>query len=197
YIIDFLHAKMFGLFFVGVTGPITSNQLVQVDPTHWVLDCGNITTNYTDLKEVALFLLPGTSLDPNAALGLYVKAGTAGEWAYRGCVHNAHPSEVMPLQWPLNDDGSPLPLSLGPVQLGISIEPGEQIIQKEGSAHGAKEEFAKRVGLDLFRFLESFQTQQMGDHIVVPMNALDRWFVRFSEKYRRDPDFLTRRKEAF
>ncbi|KXZ48058.1 hypothetical protein GPECTOR_30g153 [Gonium pectorale] len=67
----------------------------------------------------------------------------------------------------------------------------------QGSKVGAKEEFAKRVGLDLFRFLESFQTQQMGDHIVVPANALDRWFVRFSEKFRRDPDFLTRRKEAF
>lgn len=67
-----------------------------------------------------------------------------------------------------------MPLSSGPVHIGVSIEPGEQIIQKEGSAHGAKEEFAKRVGLDLFRFLESFQTQQMGDHIVVPANALDR-----------------------
>ncbi len=89
---------MFGVFFVGVTGPITSNQLLQVDPTHWVLDCSSVTANYVDLKEVALFLMPGTTLDPNAALGLYVKAGVAAEWAYRGCVHNLHPSEVMPLQ---------------------------------------------------------------------------------------------------
>lgn len=89
---------MFGLLFVGVTGPITSNQFAQVDSTHWVLDCGNITSNYTDLKEVTLFLLPGSALDPNAALGLYVKAGAAEQWAYRGCVHNSHPSEVMSLQ---------------------------------------------------------------------------------------------------
>lgn len=25
------------------------------------------------------------------------------------------------------------------------------------------------------RFMESFQTAQMGDHIVVPANVLDRW----------------------
>ncbi|GFR52049.1 hypothetical protein Agub_g14568 [Astrephomene gubernaculifera] len=188
---------MFGLFFVGHSGPITSNQLTQVDATHWVLDCAPITSNYTDLKEVALFLLPGTVIDPNSALGLYVKAGASGQWSYRGCVHNGHPSEVMPLQWPLNEDGSPVSPAVGPIQIGVSVEPGEQIIQKEGSKVGAKEEFAKRVGLDLFRFLESFQTQQMGNHIVVPADALDRWFVRFSEKFRRDPDFLTRRKETF
>jgi hypothetical protein len=28
--------------------------------------------------------------------------------------------------------------------------------------------------VDMFRFMESFQTQQMGDHIVVPANVLDR-----------------------
>jgi hypothetical protein len=30
------------------------------------------------------------------------------------------------------------------------------------------------VGMDLFRFMESFQTRAMGDHIVVPANVLDR-----------------------
>ena len=39
----------------------------------------------------------------------------------------------------------------GAVQIGISIEPGVEIIQKEGSKLGAREDFAKRVGLDLFR----------------------------------------------
>ena len=37
------------------------------------------------------------SLDPSAALGLYLKLGD-GDWLYRGCIHNGHPTEVMPLQ---------------------------------------------------------------------------------------------------
>lgn len=37
-----------------------------------------------------------------------------------------------------------------------------------------REEFAKLVGVDLFRFMESFQKTAMGDHLVVPANALDR-----------------------
>jgi hypothetical protein len=29
--------------------------------------------------------------------------------------------------------------------------------------------------MDLYRFLESFSTQQYGDNLVIPANALDRW----------------------
>lgn len=37
-----------------------------------------------------------------------------------------------------------------------------------------REDFARRVGMDLFRFMESFQTRAMGDQIIVPANVLDR-----------------------
>lgn len=59
--------------------------------------CTAVLPTFWDLKEVALFLLQPNSLDATAALGLYVKCA-ASEWIYRGCVHNGHPSEVMPLQ---------------------------------------------------------------------------------------------------
>lgn len=63
-----------------------------------VLDvCTLVKPQYWELKEVALFLNAPGSLDPSMALGLYVKSGNS-EWLYRGAVHNAHPSEVMPLQ---------------------------------------------------------------------------------------------------
>ena len=118
------------------------------------------------------------TLDPSAAVGLYVKLG-GGEWLYRGCVHNGHPTEVMPLQvggggrrrrgvvcstlcshqlfntfpslqWPVSEQGFLTPTP-GAVQIGVSIEPGSEIIHKEGSKLGAREDFAKRVGMDLFR----------------------------------------------
>ena len=48
------------------------------------------------------------------------------------------------MQWPVSEQGLQ-------VQIGISIEPGAEITQKEGSKLGAREDFAKRVGMDLFR----------------------------------------------
>lgn len=188
-------APLFGVFFVGHSYPVTSANFTQVDATHWVLDvCTSVLPNFWDLKEVALFLLQPNSLEPSAALGLYVKCGGA-DWDYRGCVHNGHPSDVMPLQWPLPAGATGMAPAAGAVQVGVSIEPGAEIIHKEGSKLGAKEDFSKRVGMDLFRFMQSFQTVQMGDHVVVPANAFDRWVVRFQEKLKRDPDFLTRRAE--
>jgi hypothetical protein len=36
-------------------------------------------------------------------------------------------------------------------------------------------QFARRVGLDMYRFLEGFATQASGDAILIPTNALDRY----------------------
>lgn len=67
-----------------------------------------------------------------------------------------------------------------------------EVAAKEGSKLGAKEDFAKRVAMDLFRFMESFGQGPGGDTIVVPTNILERWYTRLSERLRKDPDFLTR-----
>lgn len=57
--------------------------------------------------------------------------------------------------------------------------------------------YKPQVGLDLYRFMESFAQPAGGrsDTIVVPANILERWLTKFSEKFRRDPDFLTRDKD--
>ena len=88
-------------------------------------------------------------------LALYVSIGGA-DWAYRGFVSNQHPSEVMPLSWPEPPGGQGLAAPPGPgyAQLGISLEPLGELGQKEGSKLGAREDFAKCVGLDLFNFMQ-------------------------------------------
>jgi protein Hikeshi len=58
---------------------------------------------------------------------------------------------------------------------------------------GAREDFAKRVAFNLFRYIESFGGRA-GDQIMVPTNVLDQWFTKFQEKFRRDPDFLARQE---
>lgn len=127
---------------------------------------------------MALFLAQPGALDPHLAVGLYVRATTTEGWQYRGCVHGAHPSEVMPLQWPHVDAQNVAP-GPGVAQVGVSVEPLDELLPREGSKLGAKEQFAKRVGMDLYRFLESFQVgQQYGDQLLIPANALDRCVVR-------------------
>ncbi|GAB4819785.1 hypothetical protein N2152v2_006831 [Parachlorella kessleri] len=133
------------------------------------------------------------------ALALYVSIGGA-EWAYRGFVSNAHPNEVMPLQWPNPPATSnPFAPSIGPgfAQIGVSLEPLAEVSQKEGSKLGAKEDFAKMVGLDLFNFMQSFGgvAQVGGDQLLVPSNILNRWYERLSTRLRKDPDYLTRQRD--
>ena len=58
------------------------------------------------------------------------------------------------------------------------MEPLAELDQKEGLRLGAKEEFAKRVAMNLYHFLESFHGVAPGpDSLVVPANFLDRWYV--------------------
>ncbi|KAK9820001.1 hypothetical protein WJX72_004989 [[Myrmecia] bisecta] len=187
-----LAGPLFGSFFVGHSFPITSANFVNVDATHWVLDVGaTVNPDYQALKEVALFLLTPGALDTSLALGLYISLGGA-EWQYRGFVSNGHPSEVMPLQWP----EAPVGLVMGPgmVQLGVSIEPYVELVQKEGSRLASKQEYAKRVAMDLFHFMESFSTGN-GNQLLLPSNALEQWFTKFNSKFQRDPDFLLHRGE--
>uniref|UniRef100_A0A061QT79 Hikeshi-like C-terminal domain-containing protein n=1 Tax=Tetraselmis sp. GSL018 TaxID=582737 RepID=A0A061QT79_9CHLO len=181
---------LFGVFFVGQSFPITDQNFVRADPTHWVLDVtAAVKPQHEELKEVAFFLPQPGALDPNMGLGLYVSVG-GSEWSYRGCICNAHPSEVMPLQWPKNLAGTP-----GAAQIGISVEPLAEVMGKEGSKLGAREDFAKRVAMDLFNFMQSFSQVAAGGNLIVPQNCLDKWFTKFSTKFRLDPDFLTRDKD--
>ena len=74
-----------------------SFQILAVAPPQVLDVVSAVSPEYWELKEVSLFLTQPNTLDSNAALGLYIKAWSS-EWLYRGCVHNSHPSEVMPLQ---------------------------------------------------------------------------------------------------
>ena len=188
-------SPLFGVAFVRKSFVIPSDAFARADATNWTLDLRRYVppgVPYGDVRDVCMFIPDGNVLDAHSALALYVQAGTSA-WEYRGCVSNVSPSEVFPLQWPQLADGS-LPEC---AQIGVSIEPLAEVAGKEQIVLGSKEEFARRVAMDLFRYMESFQaaTQVSQEHMVVPMNVLDRWFNKFQTKFRLDPNFLTRQKE--
>ncbi|CAL8460555.1 g84 [Coccomyxa elongata] len=180
-------STLFGIFFVGASFPIADTSFTRVDPTHWVLDIGAaVTPDHTSLKEVALFLTQPQILPPDSAMGLYIAVGNG--WQWRGYVSNSHPSEVLPLQWPEIPGGS---IASGQaIQLGVSVEPLAEVLQREGTKLASRQEFAKRVALDLFRYMESFNKGTSGDMLVLPISCLEQWFQKFDEKFRRNPEFL-------
>jgi hypothetical protein len=58
-------------------------------------------------------------------------------------------------QWPEpGEDGAMLLAAPAAAQVGISVEPAAELAAKEGSRLGDKLDFGRRVGLDLFHFLE-------------------------------------------
>ncbi|KAI3428790.1 hypothetical protein D9Q98_007609 [Chlorella vulgaris] len=189
----------FAVFFTGKSTPIASTSFVQTDSTHWVLDAtSTVLPDYHDLKEIALFLTAQGVLPPDMGLALYVSIGGA-DWSYRGFVSNTNPSDVLPLSWPDPPDGVPPgPRPPGFAQIGVSLEPLAVLQEKLCSKLGSREDFAKRVGLDLFNFMQSFGGVQAvgGDKLLVPANILDHWYARLSNRLRRDPDWLTRQRDA-
>ncbi|KAG7672601.1 hypothetical protein Ndes2526B_g08876 [Nannochloris sp. 'desiccata'] len=177
---------------------IPNTAWTQVDATHWLLDVtSTVSQQHTDLKEICFFLTAPNSLPPDAALALYVSVG-GSDFSFRGYIANTHPSEVLPLSWPdPPSDNGPIGQP-GWAQIGISVEPLNEATAKEGTKLGQKEDFCRRVGMDLFNFMQSFSgvSSSVGpDKLLVPANVLDLWFNRMSGRLKRDPDFLTRQKE--
>ena len=185
---------MFGIAFVGQSFPIDAASFEQIGPANWRLDAtACVNPNHDVLKEACLFLTTPGGLPADAALGLYVSVG-GEDWQYRGSVSNQRPSDVFPLKWPCGTEAARSQGQIRNALVGVSIERLADLAMKEGERLGAKENFAKMVAMDLFRYLESFNagTRAGPDTLVVPANFLDRWFEKFARKFRLDPDFLTR-----
>jgi hypothetical protein len=104
-------------------------------------------------------------------------------------VANAKPSDVFALRWPVDDAGC----AYANASIGISVEPLASAMEKENALMQHKEEFAKRVAEDLFRYMQSFQADgSTSDRMVVPVNILHKWYEKFTNRFRRDPGFLDR-----
>ena len=84
--------------------------------------------------------------------------------------------------------------------VGVSLEPAADLTSRESSSVASRLEFGRRVGLDLFRFAQSFApvsdpVAAAAGAAVLPPGALDAWWRKFEAKFRRDPEFLLRRQE--
>lgn len=201
----------FAIVFPALTSIVPSAHFEQTSPTQWRLDLSHpaVAPLLHTLPREILFTLSNTNALPDGqmALSLYtvvidVSAPNAlPEHSWRGHVSNDHPSGLFPVWVETHSSNEYMNKQF---QVHVVVEPLAEVQQKETSKQAGKADFCKRVGMDLFNFIQSYSGGQnidanaiaRGDQLIVPANVIDRWWTRFSNRMQRDPDFLLRQAEV-
>ncbi|GFY94134.1 hypothetical protein Acr_09g0005800 [Actinidia rufa] len=174
---------MFGVVFPNRSFPMDISSFAQIDTTHWILDMNTFV-------EVCIFLLNGLSLPPEKALAVYIQS-PGSPFLYCGAVAFGRPSAVLQLPWP--DPGGQMQLTAdaAPIsaKIGVSVEDLASLPSLDVAAEKRIERLALKVGENLFNFMQSFCGVD-GSKLVVPIDILDRWFKKFQERSKRDPEYL-------
>jgi hypothetical protein len=146
---------------------------------------------YDQVREICIFLLNSFTLPPDKALAVYIQS-PGSEFQFCGAVTVTRPSAVLTLNWP--EPGGQLQLT-GPdtaplsAKIGVSVEDLASLPSLDVAAEKGVERVAMKVGENLFNYMQSFCGVD-GSKLIVPMDILDRWFKKFRERAKRDPDFL-------
>ncbi|KAG6607051.1 Protein Hikeshi, partial [Cucurbita argyrosperma subsp. sororia] len=183
---------MFGVVFPNRSFPMDISAFSQIDTFHWVLDMNTFVGEaYHQIREMCIFLLNNFTLPPDKALAVYIQS-PGSQFLFCGAVTLARPSAVLSLPWP--EPGGQMQLiaaDSAPIsaKIGVSVEDLASLQSLDVTAGKRIERLALKVGENLFNFMQSFCGVD-GSKLVVPMDILDRWFKKFQEKAKRDPEYL-------
>ncbi|KAI7757220.1 hypothetical protein M8C21_023263 [Ambrosia artemisiifolia] len=186
---------MFGVVFPNRSFPIDISTFTQIDTFHWLLDMNTFVGEaYDSIREVCIFLLNNFTLPADKALAVYIQS-PGSPFLFVGAVTLARPSAVLSLPWPEPGGDGPnnhltapdaAPLS---AKIGVSVVDLVSLPSLDVAAEKKIERLAMKVGENLFNFMQSFCGVD-GSKLVVPMDILDRWFKKFQERAKRDPEYL-------
>jgi hypothetical protein len=199
--------QFFGLVVPG--GPVRTD-FMPVDATGLKfalrLNCpGDLPTPLTSVTELVFFLLPSAPLPPDLGVLCYwqieAAAAASGQgpaantgFELLGAITPTRPSSVFHTGWSehgqvIEVTSSGVPVT---VTIGVSLEP-LATLENVGAINTKQGRLfiAEKIASDLFRFMQSFDTGAAGaGQMVVPNNIFDRWFKRFENRFRRDPNFF-------
>ncbi|GMH26822.1 hypothetical protein Nepgr_028665 [Nepenthes gracilis] len=185
---------MFGVVFPNRSFPMDISAFSQIDTFHWILDMNTFVGEaYDQIKEICIFLLNNFTLPPDKALAVYIQS-PGSPFLYCGAVTLSRPSAVLSLPWSQSSDGGQLQLTNADspalsAKIGVSVDDLSSLPSLDVAADRNIERMALKVGENLFNFMQSFCGVD-GSKLVVPMDILDRWFKKFQEKAKRNPDYL-------
>lgn len=160
------------------------------------------------VSELIFFLLPGVNLPPDHGALLYWQiistpdqnsmsfsdqGPTTTEFELVGAITNQRPSDSFRTGWATNETLASAINSVNStitINLGVSIEHISNI-QNIGAVKDDTTNVAKKIAMNLFNFMQSFDTGGGGGgNMIVPMNVFERWLSRFEAKQRQDPNFF-------
>ncbi|KAL7094324.1 hypothetical protein ACP275_11G096100 [Erythranthe tilingii] len=185
---------MFGVVFPNRSFPLDISTFTQIDGTHWLLDMNHfVGESYDSITEICIFLLNTYSLPPDKALALYIQS-PGSPFLFCGAVTFSRPSAVLSLPWPEPGGGTVPQLTAADApplsaKIGVSVEDLAALPSLDVAAERRIERLAMKVGENLFNFMQSFCGVD-GSKLIVPMDILDRWFKKFQERAKRDPEYL-------
>lgn len=140
--------------------------------------------------EIAQFTLFLRQQLPSFDMGAVVYWAVAPfqDWQFLGVLTNNRPSDIFQTGWSMN----PLVQDQAAVRVGVRLENAAQCHEKLSQAPplDLKMQYAQKVALNLFRYIESFAESGPGQMLQCPQNVLERWLSRFEQKYRLDPWFV-------
>eukprot|EP00919_Chromeraceae_sp_WS-2016_P017662 GHVR01042004.1.p1 GENE.GHVR01042004.1~~GHVR01042004.1.p1 ORF type:complete len:177 (+),score=26.95 GHVR01042004.1:26-556(+) len=139
-----------------------------------------------EISEISVFLTQAL-VRGDIGVGIYFSF-TCDSWEFLGVITNTRPSDIYSTGWSLRPDIYQLPAT----RIGFMVEDTVTLIPKleVKPIIDIKKEYARRTALNLFRFIESFAQVGADRTIRCPQDVLDRWLVRFEEKFKIDPNFV-------
>lgn len=170
---------MFGIIFPGQ--PVIFN-FVQLSETQWTYD----VPNASQANNLTFFLQ--SPLPEGFALALSSSYYPYTSIEFIGAIANERPSDIIHTGWGFKQEASS-----NPVKLLISMEAIANIanLVYDKSTTDIRQVYAKKVALNLFRFMESFNKNTSQQNVLVlPLDVLDKWLLRFEAKFRLDPYFV-------
>jgi hypothetical protein len=205
--------QAFGLVIPG--GPVLTN-FVPVDNTGLKfalrLSCpGDLPTPLASVTEIVFFLLPNIPLPPDYGVLCYWQIEAAAPlspgapppstgFELLGAISTNHPSSVFHTGWSEHEQVAEVSAANIPVtvNIGVSLEPLGNI-QNIGAINPNQGRLfvAEKIASDLFKYMQSFDTGTAGaGQMTVPNNIFDRWFKRFENRFKRDPNFFLKSDDS-
>jgi hypothetical protein len=160
---------------------------------------GQLPSPLTLVNELVCFLASPQSLPPNHGLLIYWQLANEQEqsgFELLGSLTADRPSGVIRTGWSEHSQF----LAIGPqepaqVTIGVSVEPIHSVQNLASTAivnnQSRRPLVAQKIAQNLFNFMSSFDTGAAGSNqMVVPKNIFERWWTRFENKSKRDPNFF-------
>lgn len=195
-----------------IPGGVVRTDFIPSDPsgTKFTLALSGISgKDISSVSELVFFLLPGVSLPQDHGAMLFWQivstsnnsmsntpfsaASTTTEFELVGAITNQKPSGAFRTGWATNETLTAAinsPSATITINLGVSIEPMSSV-QNIGMMPDKTTHVAKKIAIDLFNYMQSFDTGGGGGgNMIVPKNIFERWMSRFEAKARVDPNFF-------